>query len=440
METQYLALMMFVVLMAVVFTGFPLPFALMGIGLIFGIIGWGPIVFPQVAIRTFGIMMDYVLVAVPLFIFMGYMLERSGIADGLFGSFQETFGSLRGSLALVSVVVGTILAATTGIAGASVTLLGLLALPPMLKRRYDAPLATGSILAGGTLGQLIPPSILLIIYGPAAGLSVVRLFAAGIIPGVLLSVLYLVYISTRCFIHPHLGPALPLAERRTMTPLKLLGNLLWNLLPPILLIGAVLGSILFGLAAPTEAASLGGFCATLLCVAYRRFTWGMLKEVVYLTLKTTSMIMMIVLGASIFTSVFWALGGNHAIETLLLAAPLCPTGILVVIMGLIFIFGMFMDTIAIILIVAPIISPIVEGLGFDPLWFALLVCINLQTAYLTPPFAYSIFYLKGVAPPEVELGHIYRGVVPFVFLQLVGLTLCIIFPEIILWLPRVLYG
>lgn len=440
METQYLVLGMFVGLMALVFIGFPLPFVLMGLGLIFGIIGWGPAVFPQVAIRTFGIMTNDVLVAIPLFIFMGYMLERSGIADGLFGSLREVFGSLRGSLALVTIIAGTILAATTGIAGASVTVLGLLALPPMLKRGYDTPLATGSILAGGTLGQLIPPSILLIIYGPAAGLSVVRLFSAGIIPGLVLSALYMVYVGTRCFIQPHLGPALPSGERKAMAPLRLLGNLLWSLFPPMLIIGAVLGSILFGLAAPTEAASLGGFSATLLCVAYRRFTWGMLKEVVYLTLRTSSMIMMIVLGASLFTGVFWALGGNYAIETLLLAVPLSPTGIVVLVMGLIFILGMFMDTIAIILIVAPIISPIVEGLGFDPLWFALLVCINLQTAYLTPPFAYSIFYLKGVAPPEVELRHIYRGVIPFVFLQLVGLTLCIAFPQIILWLPSVLYG
>ena len=439
MESEVLALLMFVALAGIIFVGFPLPFALMGIGLIFGLIGWGPVVIDQIALRTFATMTNPILAAVPLFIFMGYMLERSGIADRLFGSLQEVAGSLRGSMALLVIVVGTLLAATTGIAGAGVTVLGLVALPAMLKRRYSVSLATGSVLAGGTLGQLIPPSILLIIYGPAADLSVVRLFAGGIVPGLLLAAFFMVYIIVICLIKPHMGPALSPAERSRVSPLKLLGNVMSGLFPPLLIIGTVLGSILFGLASPTEAAAVGGFAAMLLCVASGKFRLEIIKEAVYQTLKTTCMVMMIVLGASIFTGTFWALGGHRAVEAAFLGLPLGPTGIVVVSMLIVFVLGMFMDTIAIVLLVAPIISPVVEGLGFDPLWFALLVIINLQTAYLTPPFAYSIFYLKGVSPPEVRLGQIYRGVIPFVLLQLAGLALCVIFPEIILWLPNRLF-
>lgn len=438
MESQYLALIMFVVLLFGVFTGFPLAFVLLGIGLIFGIFGWGTAVFDQMASRTFGIMANDALVAVPLFIFMGYMMERSGIADGLFGALQEALGPLKGSLAITTVLLGTILAATTGVVGASVTMMGLITLPPMLKRSYDIPLATGTVLAGGTLGILIPPSVMLILYGPMAGLSIARLFAAAVMPGLLLAGLYMAYIALRCYLEPQLGPPLP-KDQRTMTVTRLIRQLAVSLLPPLILILAVLGSIFFGLAAPTEAAAMGGFGATILCAAYGKLNWESLKDVVYSTMRASAMILILTVGANVFTGVFLALGGGQVIESLLLASALPPTGILVLVMILVFILGMFLDWIAILLILIPVISPIIKNLGFDPLWFALLVCVNLQTSYLTPPFAYSIFYLKGVAPPGVEISHIYRGVVPFVILQIIGLTLCIVFPEIITWLPKVIY-
>jgi tripartite ATP-independent transporter DctM subunit len=401
-------------------------------------LGWGTPVFDQMASRTYGIMSNDALVAVPLFIFMGYMMERSGIADGLFDTLQQLFGSLKGSLALATVVLGTILAATTGIVGASVTMMGLLTLPSMLKRGYDIPLATGTILAGGTLGILTPPSIMLILYGPMAGLSIARLFAAAIIPSLVLSVLYMAYITIRCIINPELGPALTKAERDIPVS-ELMVKFATTLLPPLALILAVLGSIFFGLAAPTEAAAVGGFGAAILCAAYKKLTWANLTETVYLTLRTSAMILLLTVGATVFTGVFLALGGGRLIEGFLLGMALPPAGVLMIVMLMVFLMGMFIDWIAILLILIPILNPVVRALGFDPLWFAMLVCINLQMSYLTPPFAYSIFYLKGVAPDDVQVVQIYKGAIPFVILQMIGLALVVVFPEIVTWLPKLIY-
>lgn len=439
MSGEYIALWMFLFLLFGIFSGFPLAYTLLGSGLIFGYIGWGTAVFDQMVARTFGIMMNDALVAVPLFIFMGYFMDRSGIAEGLFHSLQLALGPIRGALAVVTVLLCTILAATTGIVGTSVTMMGLLALPIMLKRGYDIPLATGSIIAGGTLGIIIPPSVMLILYGPMAGLSIARLFTAAILPGLLLSGLYIAYIVTICFFWPHMGPALP-TDQRNIPGQHLFLLLLKALFPPLFLILAVLGSILFGLAAPTEAAAVGAVGAAILCLVYKKLNWQTLKDVVYRTLQTTAMILIITVGANVFTGVFLALGGGTAIENYLLSTALSPYGFLAIVMILVIILGCFVDWIAIILIMIPIITPIVKKVGFDPLWFAILVCVNLQISYLSPPFAYSIFYLKGVAPPEVELKHIYRGVIPFIILQLIGLFLCIIFPEIVLWLPTLVYG
>ncbi len=439
MDPQYVALWMFLALLLGIFSGFPLAYVLLGSGFIFGYLGWGTAVFDQMVARTFGIMMNDALVAVSLFIFMGYLMDRSGIAEGLFHSLQLALGPLRGSIALVTVLLCTILAATTGIVGTSVTMMGLLSLPIMLRRGYDISLATGSIIAGGTLGILIPPSVMLILYGPMAGLSIARLFTAAILPGLLLSGLYLSYIAILCFFKPDMGPALP-KEERNIPPVHLFFLLLKTLFPPLFLILAVLGSILFGLAAPTEAAAVGAMGAALLCIAYRKMNWEILKDVVYRTLQTTAMILVITVGANVFTGVFLALGGGTAMEDYLLKSALSPYSFLAIVMILIVILGCFVDWIAIILIMIPIITPIVKKIGFDPIWFAILVCINLQISYLSPPFAYSIFYLKGVAPPEVELRHIYRGVIPFMLLQCVGLFLCILFPQIVLWLPTLVYG
>ena len=439
METELLALLMFAALFVGVLTGFPIAFVLGGLGLIFGFFGWGPPVIDQIVSRTYWVMNNDTFPAVPLFVFMGCVLERSGFIDKLFEDMRLAMGPLRGSLAIATNVVATIFAAATGIVGAPVTVLGLVALPPMLKHGYDKALATGVILAGGTLGILIPPSIMLIIYAPMAQLSIAKMFAAAFLPGFLLSGLYLTYIIIRCYLQPHLGPSLP-KEERMISPLRLLGRLSVSLLPTALLVLAVLGSILLGVAAPTEAAAVGATMGLLLGLAYRRLTWQNFKESVYTTLRVSSMILIIAVGASIFTGVFMRLGGGRMIEEVLLGLPLGPIGITIIVMGAIFIMGMFLDWVGILLVFVPVLSPVIITLGFDPLWFAMVICVTLQTSFLTPPFAVSIFYLKGVAPPEVKITDIYKGVIPFISLQLTGLALCIIFPQIILWLPGLLYA
>jgi len=439
LETELLALLMFAALFVGVLTGFPIAFVLGGLGLIFGFFGWGPPVIDQIVSRTYWVMNNDTFPAVPLFVFMGCVLERSGFIDKLFEDMRLAMGPLRGSLALATNVVATIFAAATGIVGAPVTVLGLVALPPMLKHGYDKALATGVILAGGTLGILIPPSIMLIIYAPMAQLSIAKMFAAAFLPGFLLSGLYLTYIIIRCYLQPHLGPPLP-KEERVISPLRLLGRLSVSLLPTALLVLAVLGSILLGLAAPTEAAAVGATMGILLGLAYRRLAWQNFKESVFTTLKVSSMILIIAVGASIFTGVFMRLGGGRMIEEVLLGLPVGPIGITIIVMGAIFIMGMFLDWVGILLVFVPVLSPIIITLGFDPLWFAMVICVTLQTSFLTPPFAVSIFYLKGVAPPEVKITDIYKGVIPFISLQLTGLALCIIFPQIILWLPALLYA
>ena len=439
MESETLALLMFVAVMIGIFSGFHVAFVLAGIALIFGFIGWGQVVFSQMVSRTIWVMLNDALPAVPLFVFMGCVMERAGIAERAFGILQVAFGPLRGSIALATVFLCTLFAAGTGIVGAPVTVMGMLALPAMMKRGYDVPLATGSILAGGTLGILIPPSIMLILYGPLAGLSVARLFTAGIIPGLVLSGLYLTYIIIRCYIQPKAGPSLP-SEEREMPILKLIFSVVIDMVPFFLIIVAVLGSIIMGLAAPVEAAAVGATCGALLAIVYRRFSLQGLKESVYATIKISSMVLIIAVGASIFCGVFLALGGGDVITRLLLGLPFGPYGVLAVIMFIIFLMGFLIDWIAILLIFIPILAPIIPTLGFDPLWFALVFAVNLQTSFLTPPFAVSIYYLKGVAPPEVQLTEIFKGVIPFVALQLIGLALVIIFPQIILWLPGIVYG
>jgi len=439
MESETLALLMFAGVMIGIFSGFHVAFVLAGVALIFGLVGWGTLVLDQMISRSFWVLANDALPAVPLFVFMGCLMERAGIADKAFRILQIALGPVRGSVALATVFLCTLFAAGTGIVGAPVTVMGLLALPVMMKRNYDLPLATGSILAGGTLGILIPPSIMLIIYGPLASLSVARLFTAGIFPGLVLSGLYMGYIAIRCYFQPKAGPSLPPEERR-MPPLQVLTSVITGMLPFFLIIVAVLGSIIMGLAAPVEAAAVGVFGGLILSVIYRQFTWQRLKEAVYETVKVSSMILIVTMGASIFSGVFMALGGGELVMRFLQSLPFGSMGVLMVILAIVFIMGFFVDWIAILLILIPIVTPVLPELGFDPLWFALVFAVCLQTSFLTPPFAPSIFYLKGVAPPEVQLSHIFKGVIPFVFLQLIGLALVIIFPQIILWLPGVVYG
>jgi len=432
--------LMFVGVLIGAFSGYPIGFVLGGLALIFGFIFTGMNVVPALFFITFKVIKSYVYAATPLFVFMAIMLERAELADRLFHVAHVLFGRLRGGLAIGTIVMCTMFAATTGIVGATVTSMGLLALPAMLKRGYDRALATGTVLAGGTLGLLIPPSIAIVIYGATANISVAKLFFSAFLPGLVLSTLYIGYIIIRCLLQPQLGPAIPEEELKGISARQKFTMTLTGMVPILCLIMAVLGLIFLGVATPTEAAATGAFAATLLAIAYRKFNWPNLKYATYQTLRITSMVYLIVVGASMFTSTFMTLGGGKLISGLILGLPFSKLGILVVMMFVIFILGMFIDYFAIILIIGPLFTPIAGVLGFDLIWFSLLVIMNLQMANITPPFAYAIFYLVGVAPPEVTMGDIYRGVYPFVALQWIGLVIVIIFPQIALWIPSKMFG
>jgi tripartite ATP-independent transporter DctM subunit len=436
MTPEYLAVTMFLGVIVLVFAGVPLYLALGALGLYFGIAGgWAPQVYDQFINRIFGLMSSEVLPAVPLFVFMGAILDKSGAADKLFGAFYLAMGGLRGGLAVATIIICTIFAACTGVVGASVTTMGMLALPAMLKRNYNIPLATGAICAGGTLGILIPPSVMMLLYGPMVGLSVAKMFMGAFIPGLILSGLFIIYIVVICLIKPEYGPPMPKEERQAIPMLKVAGEILLYLVPPMFLILAVLGSIFFGIASPTEAAAMGGLGSIVVAIFYRKFNLRVLYQGVMDTLKITTMVMFVAVGAFMFSGVFMALGGAKLIGNFIIALPLGKWGILAVMMVVIFILGMLIDWIGILFIVVPIFTPVVIGLGFDPLWFALVVCVNLQMSFISPPFAYSIFYLKGVSPPQVQMMDIIKGVIPFLVLQAIGTGLVILFPQLILWLP-----
>jgi len=419
-----------------VMIGYPLAIPVGALGLIFGFLLFGTPVFDLLYARLFKLINNYALLAIPLFVFMGVMLERSGIAEKMYNALYLWLSGLRGGLAIITVLIGTILAACVGIIGASVSMLALLALPAMLRRGYDKSLASGAVCAGGCLGILIPPSIMLVIYGPMANISVGKLFMGAFIPGFILSGLYMTYIAIRCFLQPQIAPAVPIAERQVPF-LKKTAMLATSLVPPGLLVLAVLGSIFFGIAPPTEAAAVGAFAATLLTIAYRRFNFGVLKETATQTLMVTSMILLIGGLSFVFVGVFIPAGGNKVVKELILAAPGGRWGAFVMVMFIIFLLGFFIDWIGIVFIMVPILAPIAPELGFDPLWFALMICVNLQMAFMTPPMAPAIFYLRGAAPADlgVTIGDIIRGVFPFVGLIIIGLGLCVVFPQIILWLP-----
>ncbi|MBA7681516.1 C4-dicarboxylate TRAP transporter large permease protein DctM [subsurface metagenome] len=364
------------------------------------------------------------------------MLQRSGIAERMYSALYVWLSGFRGGLAIITVLIGTILAACVGVIGASVSMLSLMALPAMLKRGYSKSLASGSVCAGGTLGQLIPPSILLVIYGPMATISVGKLFMGAIFPGLVLSGLYCSYIALRCLIQPKIAPVVP-PEERAVPLIKKVTAVTTSLIPPALLILAVLGTIFLGIAPPTEAAAVGAFAAIVLAIAYRRFSWQILKETMLHTLRITSMILLIGGMSYAFVGVFLSAGGGDAVADLILDAPFGRWGAFAVIMLIVFILGFFIDIIGIIFIIVPIISPLVLILGFDPVWFAIMINVNFQMAYMTPPFALAIFYLRGSASPElgVTMTDIIRGVFPFVGLIFIGLGLFVAFPDIILWLP-----
>ncbi|MFC1992305.1 TRAP transporter large permease subunit [Chloroflexota bacterium] len=428
--------LLFAMLLGTLLLGFPLAWCLGGTALVIGWLTWGDKIWGLYFGKIMGIAGNYVLLAVPLFIFMGIMVERSGISERLFGALYLWLGGLRGGLALSVVLLGTIIAATVGIIGASVVMLGLIGMPALLKRGYSKDLATGSIMAGGTLGILIPPSIMLVVLGPLAEVSVGKLFMAAFPAGFLLSFLYLTYITVRCLIRPKDGPAMPVEERAVPWGRKFF-LLFTSLLPPIFLILGVLGSIFFGIAAPTEAAAVGSVFAIILAAAYRALNWRTLFESVKGTLRTTSMILFITIGAMMFQGIFTGLGCGEVVTNLILSVPFGKWGAFLVIMFILFILGMFIDWMGILFVMVPIIAPMTQVLGFDHLWFNMMIVVNLQMSFLTPPFAPAIFYLKGINKPEWEtdITHMIKGVIPFILLIVVGMLLMIRFPEILLWLP-----
>jgi tripartite ATP-independent transporter DctM subunit len=422
-------------LFLLIILGYPIGFVLGGTATIFGLMFIGPRVIDLFMLRLHGVMSDYVLIAIPLFVFMGIVIEQSGIAGRLYDAMFVIMGKLRGGLAIATITACTIFAAATGVVGASVVTMGILALPAMLRYEYDKPLSTGAICAGGTLGILIPPSILILVYGPTAALSVGVLLLAAFLPGLLLASLYIAYIAIRCYFNPKLGPAAG-DEVAKYTVWQKFMMFVTSVLPVTGLILAVLGSIFFGLAAPTEAAAMGAFAACIMAACYGKMNWHNLKEAAIRSLRTSAMVYMVLIGAGFFTAIFLRLGCGRVVQEMVMGLPLPPWGILIVMWLIIVVLGAFIDWIGVIMIAVPLFTPIAAHLGFHPVWFAMMNIVVMQTSFLTPPFAYSIFYLKGVAPPEVKLSHIYRGVVPFILLMLLGVVILSVFPGIILLLPR----
>jgi len=440
---EFITVLMLGGVFVAVLTGFPFALGIGTMGLAIGSLVFGPKITLELFYgRIFDQLINYTLLAVPLFAFMGNMLERSGITEKLFEALYVWFGKLRGGLTIATILIGTILAACVGVVAASVTTLALLALGPMITRGYNKPLACGAVCAGGTLGILIPPSIMLVVYGPAAGVSVGKLFFGAFFPGFLLSALYCAYIVVYCFFKKDAGPAIPESEVRGISVSQKFSMLFVSLLPPVILIISVLGSIFFGIAAPTEAAAVGAFAATVLAILYRRFNLDVLKGVAIDTIRLSGMVYLIIAMATAFVGVFLRAGCGDVVGNIILAAPGGKWGVFLIIMFVTFILGMFIDWIGIVLLLVPIVTPIAVRVGFDPVWFAIMICINLQMSFLTPPFAYSIFFLKGVAPKElnIETTDIIRWVIPFVLLIMLGLLLCVIFPDIILWLPAMMSG
>jgi tripartite ATP-independent transporter DctM subunit len=438
MSPELLGILLLAVLLTSIFLGFPISFTLIICALVFGYIGFGDIVFSLMVMQAFGFMKEEVLAAVPLFIFMGYILERAGLMNRLFKGFQLMMGPVRGSLYLAVLVVATIFAMATGIIGAPVAVIGLMATPLMMKSGYDVRLSAGVITAGGCLGILIPPSVMLVVMGPIANVSVVRLMAAAIFPGFLLAGIYIAYTMVRCYINPQLGPPLPVEERAESFS-QAFGELARGVVPPLILIMACLGSILLGMATPTEGAAMGAFGALVLGFVNRKLDWGKIKDSTWSTVEISSMVLFLGMAANVYGAVFTRLGTSDMLIRGLLGLPLPPIGVIIVLMGIIFLLGWPLEWPAIVFIFLPMFLPVVTKLGFDPMWFCILVAVNLQTAFLSPPVAVAAYYLKGVAP-NYELWDIYAGMVQFMVLQLVGLAVVFLFPPIVLWLPKALFG
>ncbi len=416
--------------------GQPLTFTLGGLAVIFGYFFWGHPSILNLFVRTaFNLTTSIAYVSVPLFIYMGAVLERSEAANDLFESLYVIFGQVRGGLAIATVIICTMLAAATGIIGAGITLMTMLALPAMQERKYDPQLSTGSIMAAGCLGTIIPPSIILVIYGAQAQISIGKLFAGGIGAGLVLSVLYIIYIALRAFLNPKMAPAIRVEEASKYSTREKLYMVVRSVLPTLGLIFAVLGSILLGMATPTEAAALGCIGALIIAALNRKLTWELVRDSCFATLKTTSMILWIILAASMFTSVFLGLGGGELLSAFVEGLALNRWIILSLILFIILIMGMFIDSYGVLLIGIPVFTPVVYGLGFDPIWFAIIFAVMIQASYLSPPFAYAVFYVKGIAPKAATINQLYRAAIPFLLLQVLAVVILSVFPDIITWLP-----
>ena len=435
---ETLGFILIAVMLFAIFIGFPISFTLIFLGFVFGYLGFGKLVFYLMTLQFSMVMTEQTLAAVPLFVFMGIMMENAGLMERLFSAVQLMLSRVRGALFYAVLFVSVIFAAATGIVGASVTILGIMAAKSMNKSGYDVRLAAGTITAGGTLGILIPPSIMLVVMGPIMEIPVTDLFAAAIIPGIMLALLYAAYVTIRCAMNPNLGPTLAL-EDRADNMLDVFKEFVIGLVPPALLVFAALGSILFGYATPTEAAGCGAVGSLLLALAYRKLTLPKLQEALVKTLEISALIMVLVAASNFFGSVFARLGTPMVLTDFLLGLEMNRYIILAIVLGLIFLLGWPLEWVPIVLIIIPIILPLIEGLGFNLTWFAILVAVNLQTAWLSPPVALSAYFLKGVVP-EWDLKDIYIGMMQFMVLQVIGLILIVIFPQIALWLPTYLYG
>ncbi|WP_297528175.1 TRAP transporter large permease [Thiohalobacter sp.] len=459
---EAMPLLMFLAVGLVLLAGYPVAFSLAGTALAFAAIGYqldlfDPAFLEALPNRLYGIMTNETLIAVPLFVFMGVMLERSRVAESLLDTMASLFGPLRGGLGISVTLVGMLLAASTGIVGATVVTMGLLSLPTMLRRGYDPRIACGTICASGTLGQIIPPSIILVLLGDVLSsayqqaqldmgifapetVSVGDLFTGALIPGLVLVGLYLLYLVAVAWLRPAAMPAIPAGDRAAGRDRGWLRSIAGALLPPLALIVAVLGSIMGGLATPTEAAAVGAVGAMLLAAARRQLNRTILGEVVRSTTRVTSMVFLILIGASVFSLVFRGYEGDALVEELLTGLPGGEAGALLAVMAVMFLLGFVLDFIEITFVVVPIVGPVLLAMGVDPVWLGVLIALNLQTSFLTPPFGFALFYLRGVAPPEVKTGDIYRGVAPFIVIQLLMLGLLALWPGLATWLPGVVYG
>ncbi|MBT8377842.1 MAG: TRAP transporter large permease subunit [Ignavibacteria bacterium] len=434
---ELIPILFFIVVLICLLWGYPVSFTLGGVSIIFGVIIFGTNFFNLLPLRIWGIMSNYVLIAVPLFIFMGVMLEKSGLAEELLETMALLFGKLKGGLAISVLLVGTLLGASTGIVGATVVTMGVLSLPVMLKRGYNAKAASGIIMASGTLGQIIPPSIILILLGSVLNVPVGELFIAALLPGLILVLLFFLWIVLLTITKPKSVPAMPAEELRKFKGSDAVKRIFSAFILPSILVLAVLGSIFAGFASPTEAAGIGAFGAIVLSAIKKRFSIKTLKEVMLKTTSITSMVFLILVGATAFSLVFRGVNGDRLLTQFILESNFEPYQFLAIAMLVIFILGFFIDFIEITFIIVPVIAPILVQMDFDLLWIGIIIAMNLQTSFLTPPFGFSIFYLKGVAPPGVTTAQLYKGVIPYVVLQLTALLLIIIFPEISFWLLKI---